>query len=145
MTAPTEPSQRRYLPALRFRALTRFYDPAIRLTTREATFRRSYSSRPGSAPATGSSTSGGTGTLAVLMKRMAPGADVFGLDADTEILERARRKAAEPGVEVGFQQGFSDDLPYEDGSFDAVVSTLFSPRGQAADHRRDHSCAQTRG
>lgn len=50
---------------------------------------------------------------------------MFGLDADAEMLHRARRTAAEAGVEVGFQQGFSDDLPYEDGSFDAVVSTLF--------------------
>lgn len=49
----------------------------------------------------------------------------MGLDGDPAVLERARRKAADVGVEVRFDEGFSDDLPYENGSLDAVLSTLF--------------------
>jgi hypothetical protein len=33
-------ADRRYVPALRFRSLNRVYDPVVRLTTREADFKR---------------------------------------------------------------------------------------------------------
>jgi ubiquinone/menaquinone biosynthesis C-methylase UbiE len=122
----TDHSQGGFIPALRFRALTRFYDPAIRLTTREGAFRRRLLEQAGIRPGDRVLDLGcGTGTLAVLIKQTVPRAEVLGLDADPEVLDRARRKASEAGVAIGFQQGFSDDLPYEDGSFDAVVATLF--------------------
>lgn len=41
------------------------------------------------------------------------------------MLGRAERKAAAAGVAVDFKYGMADALPYEDGSFDVVVSSLF--------------------
>jgi ubiquinone/menaquinone biosynthesis C-methylase UbiE len=122
---PTE-STDRYIPALRFRSLTRVYDPAIRWSTREATFKRRLLEQ--AAPAAGSRVLDlgcGTGTLAIMLKRAQPDAEVVGLDADPEILDRARAKARGAGVEVQLDNGFSTELPYEDGSFDLALSTLF--------------------
>ena len=67
----------------------------------------------------------GTGTLAVAAKCRAPSAEVRGLDGDAAVLRRARDKARRAGVDVRFDEGRSEQLPYEDGSFDVVLSTLF--------------------
>ena len=115
-----------YIPALRIRALTRFYDPVVALTAREREFKRRLIDQLG--PAAGQRTLDlgcGTGTLALLVKERQPEAAVSGLDADPEMLARAEEKAAEAGVEVELSEGRSDAMPYDDGSFDAVVSTLF--------------------
>jgi ubiquinone/menaquinone biosynthesis C-methylase UbiE len=49
---------------------------------------------------------------------------VIGLDADPAILERARSKARKAGADVEFEEGFSTELPYGEGRFDVVLSTL---------------------
>jgi ubiquinone/menaquinone biosynthesis C-methylase UbiE len=121
---PTE--SRGYLPALRFSALTRLYDPVVRMTSREARFKELLVEQ--AEPAAGQrilDVGCGTGTLAIQLKQREPGAEVAGLDADPEMLARAHRKAEEAGVELELTEGFSTELPYEDGSFDRVLSTLF--------------------
>jgi ubiquinone/menaquinone biosynthesis C-methylase UbiE len=115
-----------YLPALRFPALTRVYDPVIRLTTREGRFKELLVDQ--AAPEAGQrilDLGCGTGTLAIQVKRREPGASVVGLDADPEMLSQARQKAERAGVEVTLTEGMSNELPFEDGSFDRVLSTLF--------------------
>lgn len=48
---------------------------------------------------------------------------VTGLDMTDEQLEKARRLRDEAGIEnVRFEQGYIEDLPFEDDSFDVVVS-----------------------
>lgn len=119
-------SDRSYVPALGLRALTRFYDPVVRLTTREALFKRRLIEQASPAPGDRILDLGcGTGTLAILIKQAQPGAEVLGLDADPEMLARARGKADAEGAEIRFDEGFSDQLPHQDESLDAVVSTLF--------------------
>jgi ubiquinone/menaquinone biosynthesis C-methylase UbiE len=66
----------------------------------------------------------GTGTLVTLIKRLHPDVDVVGLDPDPKALARARRKAQQAAVSIQFDQGFSDDLPYPDASFDRVFSSF---------------------
>lgn len=66
----------------------------------------------------------GTGTLAIMVKRHQPEAGVVGLDGDPEILGRARAKAESAAVELRLDRGLSTELPYEDASFDLVLSTL---------------------
>jgi ubiquinone/menaquinone biosynthesis C-methylase UbiE len=115
-----------YLPALRCPALTRFYDPLIRLTTRESLFKARLVEQARSEPGQRVLDLGcGTGTLALLVKARQPAADVVGLDADPEMLDQARSKAEQAGVELRLDEGFSTELPYPDSSFDRVLSTLF--------------------
>jgi ubiquinone/menaquinone biosynthesis C-methylase UbiE len=66
----------------------------------------------------------GTGTFAVAIKGWLPTVDVVGLDPDPKALTRARRKAARAEVSIRFDQGFANALPYSDGSFDRVFSSL---------------------
>jgi ubiquinone/menaquinone biosynthesis C-methylase UbiE len=124
---PNSPSEsRQYLSALRFPALTRFYDPVIALTTRERLFKERLVKQAALAPGHRVLDIGcGTGTLAIQAKQSQPAAQVVGLDADPEMLEQARRKAEDAGVELELTEGFSNELPYEDASFDRVLSTLF--------------------
>jgi ubiquinone/menaquinone biosynthesis C-methylase UbiE len=67
----------------------------------------------------------GTGTLAVAAARASSGVNVTGLDADASILTRARKRASDAGLEIRFDEGRSNALPYADASFDVVLSTLF--------------------
>lgn len=66
----------------------------------------------------------GTGTLAVMIKRLHPGVSVVGLDPDRKALVRGRKKSAQAGVSIQFDQGFADKLPYPDASFDRVFSSF---------------------
>jgi ubiquinone/menaquinone biosynthesis C-methylase UbiE len=62
------------------------------------------------------------------------GARVTGLDFAPGLLEIARERAADAMVEIDFIEGDAQNLPFEDASFDRVVSTfghMFAP-----DHRR---------
>jgi SAM-dependent methyltransferase len=55
---------------------------------------------------------------------------VTGLDYVPALLERARERAKAEGLEVDFQEGDAEDLPFPDASFDAVLSTcgaMFAP------------------
>lgn len=71
----------------------------------------------------------GSGNLSFPAARA--GADVTGVDIAVNLLETARRRAANQGVSIRFDEGDAEGLPYEDGSFDAVVSmfgAMFAPR-----------------
>jgi ubiquinone/menaquinone biosynthesis C-methylase UbiE len=123
-TMPTESTG--YLPALRFRFLTRFYDPLIQLGTREAHFKKELIDQAEIEPGHRVLDLGcGTGTLAIQVKQQEPHAELLGLDADPGMLDQARVKAERAGVELDLTEGFSNELPYEDRSFDRVLSTLF--------------------
>ncbi len=106
--------------------LTPFYDPVVRFTTREKVFKKALVSE--AKIKTGHRVldlACGTGTLTILIKNAQPQATVIGIDGDSKILEIARAKAKDSGVQIGFDEGMSFDLPYEDESFDRVVSSLF--------------------
>jgi ubiquinone/menaquinone biosynthesis C-methylase UbiE len=71
----------------------------------------------------------GAGQLALIAARA--GARVSGCDIAVNWLEKARRRAAAEGLEVTFEEGDAESLPYEDGQFDAVTSligAMFAPR-----------------
>ena len=115
-----------YIPPLRFKLLTRFYDPIVRWTTREAAFKRALieqiaADRPRSVLDLGC----GTGTLAIALAKGLPGVAVTGLDADPQALGIAGNKARRAGAGIGLRRGFSTDLPFRGGEFDCVVSSLF--------------------
>jgi len=119
-------AEREFLPALRFPALTRFFDPFVKLGMPEERFKRRLVEQAALAGARRILDVGaGTGTLAIMLKGAVPDADVFALDADPDILEIAREKSERAGAEVRFVHGFSTALPFDDGSVDRVLSTLF--------------------
>jgi ubiquinone/menaquinone biosynthesis C-methylase UbiE len=64
----------------------------------------------------------GTGTLAISAARRAA-ARVTGIDPSAQMVARARVKAQRAGVAADFREAMSDDLPFSDDSFDAVLST----------------------
>lgn len=75
----------------------------------------------------------GTGVVAVTAARQ--GATVTGLDLTPALLERARENASIAGVEIDFAEGDVEALPYDDGSFDVVLSQfghMFAPQPQLA-------------
>ena len=56
---------------------------------------------------------------------------VTGVDLTPELLEVARHRAAGADVEVVLEEGDAEQLPFEDGQFDVVVSSfgsMFAPR-----------------
>jgi len=115
-----------YVPELGFKFLTPLYDPVVAVTTREQTFKNHLVDQANIRPEHSVLDLGcGTGTLAILLKQTQFRARIVGLDADEEVLAKARRKALDAGADVEFDQGFSDRLPYPDQSFDRVVSSLF--------------------
>jgi SAM-dependent methyltransferase len=70
----------------------------------------------------------GTGEVAVRAARA--GAQVTAIDLTEAMLEKARRRAAEEGVEIRFDRGDVEYLPYEDACFDVLASNfglIFAP------------------
>ena len=62
------------------------------------------------------------------------GAEVTGLDLTPSLLEAGRKLADEAGVEIEWVEGDAEQLPFEDASFDVVMSVfgcMFAP-----DHRQ---------
>ena len=115
-----------FVPALRFKVLTRFYDPVVRLTTRERSVKRAlikYARVP--QDATVVDLGCGTGTLTIWLKQQYPSARVIGVDADPAILEFARTKADVAGIDVEFVNSNATDTPLSAGSVDRIVSSLF--------------------
>lgn len=66
----------------------------------------------------------GTGTLAILIKRLHPTVNVTGVDPDSRALARAWRKASRARVTVTFDRGFADAMQYPDATFDRVFSSM---------------------
>ena len=50
------------------------------------------------------------------------GHDVHGLDVNAPLVELARRRAREAGLNVEFEVGSADDLPWADASMDACIA-----------------------
>jgi len=71
----------------------------------------------------------GAGQLALIAARA--GAKVTGCDIATNWIEKARARAAAERLNIVFEEGDAEALPYADGQFDAVVSlvgAMFAPR-----------------
>ncbi len=72
-----------------------------------------------------------TGSGNVSIPAALAGARVTGLDLTPKLLEAARARAAEAGVEIELIEGDAEELPFADGSFDRVTScfgVMFAPR-----------------
>lgn len=76
-----------------------------------------------------------TGTGNAAIRAAEAGAEVVGLDLTPELFENARRRAQAAGVSVDWVDGDAEALPFDDASFDRVVSAfgvMFAPRHDVA-------------
>ena len=77
----------------------------------------------------------GTGNLAIPAAHA--GADVTGIDIAPNLIEQANARAAAEGLNAVFEIGDAEALPYDDASFDVVMTmfgAMFAPRpGVTAD------------
>jgi SAM-dependent methyltransferase len=75
-----------------------------------------------------------TGTGEIAVRAAQGGADVTGLDLAPDLIEAAKERASAAGVEVAFDVGDAESLPYDDASFDTVTSSfgvMFAPDHEA--------------
>lgn len=115
----------KYIPAVSFDWLTPMYDPIMQLFMPEKAFKRSLIEQMRIEKNHRVLDLGcGTATLAILIKKAYPDADVVGLDGDQKILEIARTKIENEGMYIVLDKGMAFELPYPDNSFDRVVSSL---------------------
>ena len=118
-------TDQKYIPALSFRWLTPLYDAIIDGPLSIGRMRRGLLTRMGDLKDKKILDVGsGTGTMSVMVKQAFPTAQVVGLDGDPQILEIARSKARNLGIEIQFDQGMSFMLPYPDHSFDVVLTSM---------------------
>ena len=67
----------------------------------------------------------GTGTLSLKARAKAgQQTQVTGIDIAPDMIETARRKAAKAGLDVNFQVGRIEEIPFPDCQFDLVLSSL---------------------
>lgn len=116
--------ERTYLPAAGHDWALPLYDPIVRLFGFEAVKRRLVAEAMSGSPRRVLDIGCGTGTLAILLKKLHPEVEVVGLDPDAKALARSRSKASRAGLAIRFDQGYSQELPYPDASFDRVLSSL---------------------
>jgi len=67
----------------------------------------------------------GTGSLTLTAKTTAgPSGAVYGIDAAPEMIEVARKNAKHAGLDVTFDIGLIEKIPFPDTSFDVVINRL---------------------
>jgi len=119
------PEQAKFIPAFHFSWLTPWYDRLLRRLLPEEQLKSRLIAQAGITAGYRVLDLGcGTGTLTLMIKQAYPEAEVIGLDADAEVLQISRAKAAKAGVEIAFDRGLAHQLPYADGAFDRVLSSL---------------------
>jgi len=123
-----------YVPAAGKHWLLPLYDPFLALFTREKRWRGlildSLELKAGDVVA---DVGCGTGTLAVMAKQRAPGAEIVGVDPDPNALKVAARKAQRKGASLVLHQGFGRDVArlVGDGRADKAVSSMVFHHMQA--------------
>ena len=117
-------ANRTFLPAAGLDFLLPLYDPMVKLLGAERARKKLFDQASVQPHHRVLDIGCGTGTLVVAIKGWLPSVEVVGLDPDPKALARSRRKAERAGVSIRFDQGFANALPYSDGSFDRVFSSL---------------------
>jgi len=71
----------------------------------------------------------GSGNLAIIAAQK--GADITGIDIADNLIEAAKQRAADAGLNIRFEQGDAEAMPYDDNTFDLVMTmygAMFAPR-----------------
>ena len=118
-------NRKRYIPAAGYEFLTPLYDPVVRLTTRELTFKRRLLEESELSETDRVLDLGcGTGTLLLLAREQVTSVRLVGLDGDARVLKMAQSKAHSRRETVPLVQAFCFRVPFADACFERVLSTL---------------------
>ncbi len=124
MSSNAKEGRRSYLPAAGHDWFLPLYDPVTRLIGADSARRELIEQASLRRSSRVLDIGCGTGSLVVLIKRLHPELEVVGLDPDPKALARTRRKLERVGLSAQLDEGFSDELPYPDASFDRVLSSF---------------------
>lgn len=86
----------------------------------------------------------GCGTGGVSSRTATAGAKVTGIDLAPALIETAKRRAEETGLDIDYQVGDAEVLQFPDGTFSVVsssVGVMFAPRQQVAAGELARVCA----
>lgn len=120
----TASTERSYLPAAGRDWRLPLYDPITKLLGVDRTRRRLVAQADLARGQRVLEVGCGTGSLLIEIGRQRPDVELVGLDPDPKALARAERKARQAGVRLRLDRGFTDAMPYDNASFDRVLSSL---------------------
>jgi ubiquinone/menaquinone biosynthesis C-methylase UbiE len=123
-TETIQESARTYLPAAGHDLFLPLYDPFVKLLGGDRVRKTFLNQATLRASDRILDIGCGTGSLIMLIKSLHPDVDIVGLDPDPKALARAGRKVERAGFSVQLDQGYSDQLPYPEKSFDRVFSSF---------------------
>lgn len=114
-----------YVPALRYKWLTRWYDSVMAKVFPEVRVRRALIDSANIQKGHRVLEFGvGTASLSILLKQIHRLPEVVGVDVDPEVLRIARQKIEKSGLFMELEQYDGSILPFADQSFDRVVTCL---------------------
>jgi ubiquinone/menaquinone biosynthesis C-methylase UbiE len=117
--------ERKYIAALKFPFLTKFYDFVVGTLMPEKKIKSSIIRLAKIDKETKVLDFGiGTATLSIIGAKQHPEAYFTGLDIDAEILKIAKKKISEAGVAIELVEYNGGKLPFEDDTFDRIISCL---------------------
>jgi ubiquinone/menaquinone biosynthesis C-methylase UbiE len=121
----TSPERENFVPALGHRWLTGIYDLVIRVALPERRFKTTLVAQATIQKNHRVLDFGvGTATLSLMAKRTAPESEIVGIDVDEQILGIAKAKIRSAGLNIHIDRYLGAMLPYPDGHFDRVISSL---------------------
>jgi len=130
----------KYIHALNVKALTQFYDPLLKWVMKEENFKQCLIEQATIQSGYHVLDLGcGTGTLTIMVRQAVSNAEVIGLDGDNDVLAIARAKAGQERAEIRFDFGLASELPYEDETFDRVLSSLVIHHLSTSDKKKAFS------
>lgn len=115
----------KYIPALRYRWLTPFYDYFINHTMPEKKMKQVLLEAAAISEKMKVLDFGcGTATLTIMVKESYPEAKVTGIDVDREILDKAIQKVKEKRLDIFLLEYDGSQLPFQDKAFERILSCL---------------------
>lgn len=118
-------TSQKYIPALKYHWLTKLYDPILDITMPERKIKSYLIDKADFKPEQRVLDFGcGSLTLSILAKKHHPLTEFLGVDVDEKILNIAREKGRQEGINVPVIRYDGSVLPFKDSSFDHVMSSL---------------------
>jgi len=116
---------KKYIPALKYDWLTKLYDPVVSTLMPEKQFKQALIDQASLMPDSRVLDFGcGSLTLTLMAAEKCPDANFHAIDVDTQILSIAEKKLARSTAKVTLLHYDGHTLPFGNGYFDKVVSSL---------------------